>query len=151
MGALQVYAGHHARSEAAIHAMRELFEDPCTEAALLVDASNAFSTLNRKVALLNIQKPCPALLFIDGETLLLREGTTQGDPLAMAMYAIATVPLIEHLQQHVTQVWFVDDGTAGGKLLDLLNWWDQLVECGHDYMATPQMLLRPGWWSNQNT
>ena len=73
------------------------------------------------------------MLLIDGETLFSREGTTQGDPLAMAMYAIATVPLIERLQQHVTQVWFADDATAGGKLLDLRNWWDQLVECGQDY------------------
>ena len=31
-GALQVCAGHQAGSEAAIHAMRETFEDPCTEA-----------------------------------------------------------------------------------------------------------------------
>ena len=111
-----------------------------------MDASNAFNTLNRKVALLNVQKRCPSLakilinkyrldpvLLIDGETLFSREGTTQGDPLAMAMYAIATVPLIERLQQHVTQVWFADDATAGGKLLDLRNWWDQLVECGQDY------------------
>ena len=145
-GALQVCAGHQAGSEAAIHVMRETFEDACKEAALLVDASNAFTTLNRKVALLNIQKQCPPLakilintyrldplLFIDGETLLSREGTTQGDPLAMAMYSIATVPLIKCLQQHVTQVWFADDATAGGKLLDLHNWWDQLVECGQDY------------------
>ena len=145
-GALQVCAGHQAGSEAAIHTMREAFEDPSMEAALLVDASNAFNTLNRKVALLNIQKRCPPLakvlintyrldpqLFIDGETLLSREGTTQGDPLAMAMYAIATVPLINRLQQQVTQVWFADDATAGGKLLALRDWWDQLVECGHDY------------------
>ena len=145
-GAMQVCAGHQAGSEAAIHAMRENFEDPNTEAALLVDASNAFNTLNRKVALLNIQKRCPPLakvltntyrhdpqLFIGGETLLSREGTTQGDPLAMAMYAIATVPLIHRLQQRVTQVWFADDATAGGKLLDLRGWWDQLVSCGEDY------------------
>ena len=111
-GAMQVCAGHQAGSEAAIHAMRETFEDLNTEAALLVDASNAFNTLNRNVALHNIQKRCPPLakvlintyrhdpqLFIGGETLLSREGTTQGDPLAMAMYAIATVPLIDRLQQ----------------------------------------------------
>ena len=145
-GAMQVCAGHQAGSEAAIHAMRETFEDPNTEAALLVDASNAFNTLNRKMALHNIQKRCPPLakvlintyrhdpqLFIGGETLLSREGTTQGDPLAMAMYAIATVPLIDRLQQQVTQVWFADDATAGGRLLDLRDWWDRLVSCGEDY------------------
>ena len=126
--------------------MRETFEDPETEAALLVDASNAINTLNRKVALLNIQKRCPSLakvlintyrhdpqLFIGDETLLSREGTTQGDPLAMAMYAIATVPLIHRLQQQVRQVWFADDATAGGKLLHLHDWWDELVSHGDAY------------------
>ncbi|KAL5479574.1 hypothetical protein EMCRGX_G023114 [Ephydatia muelleri] len=42
------------------------------------------------------------------------EGTTQGDPLAMAMYAIATVSLIEKLQSTNTkQVWYANDATAG--------------------------------------
>ena len=104
---------------------------PCaaslTEAVLLVDANNAFNSLNRKVALLNIHQLCPSIatiltntyrenasLFIDGDTLFSQEGTTQGDPLAMAMYAIATVPLIEKLQSTNTkQVWYADDATAG--------------------------------------
>ena len=51
----------------------------------------------------------------------------------MAMYAIATVPLIYRLQQQVTQVWFADDAKAGGRLLDLRDWWDRLVSCGEDY------------------
>ena len=142
--ALRVCAGHQGGSEAAIHTIRETFEDPETEAALLVDASNVFNTLNRKVA--HVQKRCPSLakvlintyrhdpqLFIGGETLLSREGTTQGDPLALAMYAIATVPLIHHLEQQVRQVWFAYDATAGGKLLHLHDWWDELVSHGEAY------------------
>ena len=99
VGALQVCAGQQAGCEAAVYAMREISEDPSSEAVLLVDASNAFNTLNRNVALLNINKKCPPLakvlintyrhdpqLFVDGETLFSKEGTTQGDPLAMAMY-----------------------------------------------------------------
>ena len=47
------------------------------------------------------------------------EGTTQGDPLAMAMYALAVLPLIRHLRTtvpDVSQAWFADDATAVGSL-----------------------------------
>ena len=69
-----------------------------SEAVLLVDTTNAFSSLNRQVALQNVLHLClsiaPAIvnkyradaqLFVDGEVIYSREGTTQGDPLAMAM------------------------------------------------------------------
>lgn len=103
--------------------MRHIFE-----AVLLVDASNAFNSLNRKAALHNIHSLCPPLaviltntlredtqLFIDNETLHSCERTTQGDPLAMAMYAIDTLPLVHQLQSDgTTQVWFADNATAFG-------------------------------------
>ena len=38
-GSLQLCAGQDASNEAAIYAMREVFNDPSTEAVLLVDAS----------------------------------------------------------------------------------------------------------------
>ena len=73
-----------------------------------MDASNAFNSLNRRAALLNMFHLCPRLaitlnntyrnaaaLFIDGNTLWLPEGTTQGDPLVMQMYAVSLVPLIK--------------------------------------------------------
>ncbi len=59
-GPLQVCAGQQAGYEAAVHAMREISDDSNTDAVLLVDASNAFNTLNRKVALLN-KMPSPCL------------------------------------------------------------------------------------------
>ena len=87
--------------EAAVHAARSIFNDPATEDFLTVDATNAFNTLNRKVALKSIIKHCSSLSkvlvntyrsdsdrCISGETLSSQEGTTQRDPLAMAMYAI---------------------------------------------------------------
>ena len=71
-----------------------IYEDPSNKAVLLVDATNAFNMLNRNVALLNVNKKFPPLakllintyrhnpqLCVDGETLLSKEGTTQGDPL----------------------------------------------------------------------
>ena len=67
-------------------------------------------------------------------SLFSQEGTTQGDPLAMAMYAIATVPLIEKLQSTNTkQVWYADDATAGGTLLNLKAWWTMLSSSGPSY------------------
>ena len=79
--------------EAAIHAARQLYDDDSTEGLLLVDASNAFNQLNRQAALHNISFLCPPLatvlqntygghadLYVGGEVLASREGTTQGDP-----------------------------------------------------------------------
>ena len=150
-GPLQVCAGHTSGIEAAVHAMKQVFENPETEAVLLVDATNAFNSLNRQAAFQNIIHLCPSLskvlintyredvcLFVGGETLLSQEGTTQGDPLAMAMYAIATTPFIHHLNQEGTkQVWFADDATAGGSLKNLKAWWDQISELGPGFGYHP--------------
>ena len=107
-GPLQLCAGHQSGCESAIHAMRQVFDSSETEAIILVDAKNTFNSLNRQVTLRNIHHLCPSLsrilintyredirLFMNGETLLSQEGTTQGDPLATAMYAIAVNPLIQ--------------------------------------------------------
>ena len=143
-GALQTCAGHDTGSEAAIHAMKSIFDDDNTHAALLVDATNAFNLINRQAALHNISVLCPSFstilnntygapirLFITGEgELSSTEGTTQGDPLAMAMYTVAVTPLIKHLRQSqpdVSQVWFADDATAAGQLAPLLEWWRVLL------------------------
>ena len=58
-GSAQLYTGQVAGIEAAIPAMRETFLDSDT-----VDASNAFNSLNRKAALLNIKHTSPTLATI---------------------------------------------------------------------------------------
>ena len=60
-GAMRVCAGQKSGGEAAIHAMRNIFEADETDAALLVDASNAFNSLNRAAALHNIRELCPLI------------------------------------------------------------------------------------------
>ncbi|EDO37442.1 predicted protein [Nematostella vectensis] len=60
-GALQVCAGLKSGAKAAIHAMRDIFDDDDTDAVLLIDASNAFNSLNRASALHNIAVLCPIL------------------------------------------------------------------------------------------
>jgi len=68
----------------------------------------------------------PVRLFIVGEgEIPSLEGTTQGDPLAMAMYVLAVVLMIRCLRTDVpdtSQAWFADDATAVGSLLTLLMW-----------------------------
>ncbi len=151
-GSVQLCAGQEGGCEAAVHATRLLFSDDACEGALLVDASNAFNSLNRKVALKNIAVLCPSLstvltntyrgnshLFVDGETILSCEGTTQGDPLAMVFYAIATIPLIRACKVEGLhgEAWFADDANGTGPLSALRTWWDKLVELGPRYGYHP--------------
>ena len=156
VGTRQLCAGQPAGIEAAIHAMQRTFVDPETEAILLVDASNAFNALNRKVALHNIRISCPALytilrntygtaseLFVGGKVIYSMEGTTQGDPLAMPMYAVASVPLIDRLEtanSGARQLWFADDSSNAGKLTTLKAWWDLLKEVGPLYGYFPNAM-----------
>ena len=107
-GVVQVCAGHSVGCEAAIHVLRQMFEAVGTDGVLLVDAENAFNRLNRAVTLHNIQYTCPLLattainfyrsptrLFVTGGMeLSSEEGTVQGCPLSMAVYALSVVPLI---------------------------------------------------------
>jgi hypothetical protein len=147
VGPLQACAGHEAGCEAAVHAMKEIISSDETEAVLLVDASNAFNTINRQAALHNIGIICPSLsrvlnntyqapvrLFVTGGAEIeSSEGITQGDPLAMAMYALAVTPLIRKLRSHeptVKQVWFADDSSGGGKIISLRRWWQCVLSVG---------------------
>ena len=136
---IQLCAGQIAGIEAAVHAVRS-FQNDETETILLVDASNAFNSLNRQSALLNIQRLCPSIatalintyrapseLYVDGDVLLSQEGTTQGDPLAMPMYALATISLIRKLKtiiEDVNQVWYADDASGASQVKRLREWWD---------------------------
>ena len=59
-GSLRLCAGQDAGSEAAIHAVYDMFNEDNSEVVLAVDASNAFNSTNRE-AFLHITKVlCPA-------------------------------------------------------------------------------------------
>ena len=69
--AVQTCAGHDAGSEAIIHAMRVIFEDTNTHAALLVDATNAFNLVNSQAVLHNISVLWPSFSMVHPLDLLL--------------------------------------------------------------------------------
>ena len=149
--------GRSSGSEAAIHAMRRMFDNENTDAVILVDAANAFNKLNRNVLLHNIQYICPEvstyvrncytiparLFVIGGLELLSQEGTTQGDPLGMAIYAIGITPMMNLMllamqNDHNKMAGFADDITAAGEILALRRWWTNLMEIGPAYGYFPQ-------------
>ena len=151
--------------EAGVHAAQELFQQDDVEGVLFVDASNAFNSLNRKAALHNVPRVCPAMskifsntygspirLFVSGGgEILSREGTCQGDPLAMAIYALATVPLIRRLRDtnvSVKQGWYADDDSAGGRITSLWSYWNDISQIGpgYGYFPNPKktvLLVKP--------
>ena len=62
------------------------------------------------------------------------EGTTQGDSIAMPLYATAVLLLLRSVAtEGVTQAWYADDACAGGKLAGLRLWWDGLAKNGPQY------------------
>ena len=152
-GSLQVCAGQMSGSEAAIHAMSNIFDTDDTDAILLIDASNDFNSLNRVAALHNLEILCPIIatyainicrlptrLFIVGQELKSSERTTQGGPLSMAIYAISLQPLITslHLTSSTKQYWFADDASGAGMANELRKWWDTLIADGPDYGYSPK-------------
>ena len=124
----------------AIHSLRIELEKSEIDAILLIHAEKAFNSLNRELVLKIVEIPCPALhhalansykhpsnLYINYTVLTSTEGTTQGDTLAMAMYGIRIIPLIELLQKpNFTQKWYADVGSAAGDLISLRAILDKL-------------------------
>ena len=60
-GNLQLCAGQASGCEAVVHATSDIFEEQSTDVLLLIDADNAFNSLNRKVLLHNIRYLCPTI------------------------------------------------------------------------------------------
>ena len=102
-------SGLRAGMEGAVHAVKELFDlnYDAGWGLLLVDAKNAFNSLNRVAALWNARFLWPhcsqflfntyrgyAALFLQGSSdyLLSKEGVTQGDPLSMMLLLCSGYP-----------------------------------------------------------
>ena len=59
VGPLQTCTGLKSGIEATVHATKRVWDDPNTEAVLLVDADNAFNRINRRLGVHIIREICP--------------------------------------------------------------------------------------------
>ena len=149
---LQVCAGFSGGAEAAIHAMNNIFQLEGTDGVLLIDASNAVNWMNRSAALPNIliifkdskislyvvntYRSPSRLLICGGGEILSREGTAQGDPLAMPWYSVNTSIIIHTFRNDipmVKQLWLADDSAGAGKISPLFSWYKYLEKEGKKY------------------
>ena len=125
--ALQLSAGQDAGVEAVVHAMHDIFSQENIEAVPIIDAENAFSSINRKVILYGMKFLCPListnifncyaapvrLFSFGGGEILSKEGTTQGDPTSMGAYALGILPMLHSLLDiQNREVAFADDLTV---------------------------------------
>ena len=75
--------------------------------------------------------------LIYGESMLSKEGITQGNPQPKVMHAVAITPLIYRLtEEKLKEVWF-DDASAAGKLAGLKSWWNNMTIIGPEYGYFP--------------
>ena len=130
-----------------------------TEAVLLIDAENAFNSINRKVMLHNMKFLCPlistyicncyaapARLFIfGGDKILSKKGATHDDPTSMGAYALGILPIFHCLLDfdstkdlQTREVAFADDLTVAQKLGDIKYLWDKLATIGPKYRCFPK-------------
>ena len=123
--------------------MHDVFNDDKTEGNLLIDAENAFNSINRNVMLHNLKFICQVittyisncymcfarLFIIGGGELLSKEGTTQGDLTSMGAYALGILPLLQFLLDFISvndlnakEVAFADDFTVAGKMSSIKDY-----------------------------
>ena len=157
-GVDQLCSGIKGGIEGAFHAMKELFEAKRASGwgLLLVDANNAFNSLNRVAAIWNIRIQWPrcarfvfntyrgyAPLVVqtehNAEFIFSKEGVAQGDPLSMLMYAAALMPLIQSLSTpNCNQNWYADDSACTADLSHLIEWFEKLRSMGPRYGYYPE-------------
>ena len=143
--------------EIAAHSMHDIFGTNETKAVVVVNAENAFSSINTQVFLHNIKHIClpiaifvcicyniPTSLFVlGGNELLSHEGTTQGDPTVMTICGIVLAPLLKHLvtfypDRDPKMIAFADDLTSAGRLSKLRSWWKFLLDVDPKYGYFPK-------------
>ena len=139
--------------------MHDIYNDEHSEAVLVVDAENAFNSINRNVMIHNVSVVCPAIstyvsncyqsaarLFVIGrKEILTKEGTTQSDPTSMGTHALGVTLLLHFLHEFILiseyrskEVAFADDLAVAGKIEKIKQCWELLLRVGPKYGYYPK-------------
>ena len=131
-----------------------------TDVVPLIDAENAFNSINCKVMLHYLKFICPIvatykincyetpsrLFIVGGGEILSSEETTQDDPTAMGGYVLSILPLIKLLLQfislnemNVKEAVFADEFSIAGSLNSIKDYRDELTATSpkYDYFPKP--------------
>lgn len=135
--------------EDAIHTVSDLHNlHNDNHGLIVVNAKNAFNTINRSALLWNVRVLWPRAsrfifntyhghfpLIFKGCLVILNssESVVQGDPLSMFIYAIASLLIIGEMEHHTNciQIWYADDSSAFGTINSPLHWFKKLQNIGH--------------------
>ena len=133
--------------ESIIHATRRVVKNAGEKFVMRADLVNAFNLADRAEALQQVHQHFPELLpwvttsysqpshLIFGNTSILSCcGFHQGDPLASLLFSLVLHPIVLMIKQQVPSldlnVWYLDDGTLVGTVLELRRVVDIIVSEG---------------------
>ncbi|KAJ0174020.1 hypothetical protein K1T71_010166 [Dendrolimus kikuchii] len=129
----QLGFGSRGGCEAAVHALRTFLQHNGGDLVLKVDVKNAFNSVDRSALLSQIKDQIPdcyhflwqcysqnSKLIFQDNVIYSKTGCQQGDPLGPAIFSLAIHPIITRLKSKFN-VWYLDDGTLGGEVDDVLE------------------------------
>ena len=108
-------------------------KEDATHGFIQIDSSNAFNSINRTLLSHNVKIRCPEiatyinnycmkssrLFTTGGKEISSNEGITQGDPIAMGMYATAHFIISDNTRNLIHVAFAADDLTGVGKIQEL--------------------------------
>ena len=143
----QLGVGVRGGCEAIVHTVRRALDENPDLWCLQADFQNAFNLIDRGIALEEVERVFPEVLawvttcygqpsqLLFGETSIWSQlGVHQGDPLAALIFSLVLHPLVLAIQERVPTIklnaWYLDDGTMVGKVEELEQVVDILVQEG---------------------
>ncbi|CAK1589334.1 unnamed protein product [Parnassius mnemosyne] len=129
----QLGFGTRGGCEAAVHSVRTFLTNSDADVLVKVDLRNAFNSIDRVTLLKEVANNTPEIyhyvwqcysqntnLFYENHVIDSAVGVQQGDPLGPALFSLGIQPIISNLKSKLN-VWYLDDGTLGGRADDVLS------------------------------